>query len=88
MLVSLLYPYTYEWDTRSEPEGSHQLMATAVCGDQSASSNRVTVVVDRTRPTFADRIPQPQADNAWIRDPMIATFTEPLLSGTVNAYWN
>jgi alpha-tubulin suppressor-like RCC1 family protein len=42
--------YAFGWDTAARAEGSHLVVATAVGGTRTYSSNVLEIVVDRTRP--------------------------------------
>jgi hypothetical protein len=83
VLVTLAAPYQYTWNTTGEDEGNHQLVARAYAGDTAFESSARTVIVDRTPPTFAERTPLPGDDEAWVRAPIRATFSEPVLAATV-----
>src|SRR4030095_11759306 len=47
-LVTLDVPYQYGWDTTTETEGEHELVARAFRGDEGYTSEARLVVVDRT----------------------------------------
>ena len=82
--VTLSPPYTYVWDTAAEPEGSYVLRACARRGEVSVESAARTVIIDRTRPTVAQRRPRPGEDNVWHAEPITITFSEALLPSTVS----
>ena len=81
--VTLNPPYTYVWDTTSEPEGSYALQASARRGEVTVESDARTVIVDRTRPTVDERRPRPGDTNVWHAEPITVTFSEALLPSTV-----
>ncbi len=83
LLAPLTPPYQYSWDTASTPEGSYQLVARATLGNQSFSSEPRTVVVDRTPPAIASRVPGPNATNILVDDPIVVGFTKALLPASV-----
>ena len=49
-LATIAAPYSYDWDTRQVPEGSHTLQAQVTLGTQTFQSLPKTVIVDRTAP--------------------------------------
>jgi hypothetical protein len=83
-LAALSAPYQYAWDTTSQPEGMHTLVARATRGGMSVDSPPRTVYVDRTSPTVMARVPQPTATNVEMLAPITATFSEALKPATVN----
>ncbi len=83
LLVTLLSPYQNDWDTASTPEGSYQLVARATQGSRSFTSEPSTVVVDRTPPAVASRVPGPNATNVLVDDPILVGFTKPVLPASV-----
>ncbi len=83
LLVSLAPPYQFDWDTASTPEGSYELVARATKSRQSFTSEPRTVVVDRTAPAIASRVPSPNATNTFVDDPIVVGFTKPLLPTSV-----
>ncbi|SEU01030.1 Ig-like domain-containing protein [Stigmatella erecta] len=82
-LTKLEAPYQFEWDTRSTPEGSHQLRARAHLDGQELRSEAREVVVDRTPPRIAEQKPTPGAQDVWVRDPIEAIFSEPVKANTL-----
>lgn len=84
VLVVLTPPYTYLWDTRSEPEGSYELTAVARQGAASTTSEARTVVVDRTRPYVTSRTPSPGRENVWVGDRIEVTFSERIDANTMS----
>jgi hypothetical protein len=77
-------PYQVTWDTTREPEGSYQISARALVLGTTVRTGAVTVVVDRTAPTFT-RSPATGATNVLLSDGIHATFSEPLDPKTVPA---
>ncbi|MDZ7799401.1 MAG: Ig-like domain-containing protein [Trueperaceae bacterium] len=84
LLVVLTPPYTYLWDTRSEPEGSYELTAVARQGTASKASEARTIVVDRTRPHVTSRTPSPGQEQVWVGDPIEVTFSERIDASTLS----
>jgi Bacterial Ig-like domain/Bacterial Ig domain len=86
LVSNLAAPYTYAWNTTSEAEGSYTLKARATQGSKTFESDKaVTVVVDRTAPTIAERTPAPGADKVLYSDPIGVKFSEALAATTVNS---
>lgn len=84
VLVTLEAPYTFDWDTTGEPEGTYELRARASAGGQEFVSDVRVVTVDRTAPTVVSRTPTPGDDNVSVDALFRAGFSEPVLPGTVN----
>jgi len=84
-LTTLQAPYTFTWNTASVTEGQHRLSARARIADKTFSSEAREVIVDRTPPQVVSRTPTPGAENVWVRQPIQATFSEPLKPGTVTS---
>ncbi|WP_224247654.1 Ig-like domain-containing protein [Hyalangium gracile] len=82
-LTTLAAPYSFNWDTSSVTEGSHKLAARARLGDKTFASEERDVVVDRTPPHVVSRTPTPGAQDIWVRQPIQATFSEPLKPASV-----
>lgn len=82
-LTTLQAPYTFSWDTTSVAEGSHRLGARARIGDKTFPSEVRDVVVDRTPPQVTSRTPTPAAQDISVRQPIQATFSEPLKASTL-----
>ena len=82
-LTRLEAPYHFEWDTRSTPEGAHRLRARARLEGQEFSSEAREVVVDRTPPRFTEQKPSSGAQDVWVREPIEATFSEPVKASTL-----
>lgn len=78
-------PYSFNWDTTKEAEGSYQLVAQMVAGGQIVASAPVTVVVDRTPPTIVSMNPASAATNVSLTDPLQAVFSEVLAPATITA---
>jgi hypothetical protein len=76
----------YEWNTKSEPEGSYTLKARAIKGDKTFDSNASTVVIDRTKPTviIGSRQPVPGATNISVRAPISVSFSESLNASSLS----
>ncbi|WP_426755807.1 Ig-like domain-containing protein [Myxococcus sp. Y35] len=83
VLAELASPYVYTWDTSSEAEGTYRLEARATLGDTAVVSERRDVVVDRTPPHVASRVPEPGAQEVWVQSPIRAEFSEPMKASTV-----
>ncbi len=84
-LTTLQSSYTFSWDTTSVAEGSHRLAARARIGDKTFASEVRDVVVDRTPPQVVSRTPTPGAQDVWVRQPIQATFSEPLKPSTLTS---
>jgi hypothetical protein len=84
-LTTLQAPYAFTWDTASVAEGAHQLSARARIADKTFSSEAREVIVDRTPPQVVSRTPAPGAQDVSVRQPIQATFSEPLKPGTVTS---
>ncbi|WP_225412537.1 Ig-like domain-containing protein [Stigmatella hybrida] len=82
-LTRLEAPYRFEWDTRSTPEGAHRLRARARLEGQEFSSEAREVVVDRTPPRLTEQRPTSGAQDVWVREPIEATFSEPVKTSTL-----
>lgn len=76
LLAKVSSPFQYEWDTGNVSEGIHVLKARFADAGRTYESAPVDVRVDRTRPTVVSRVPEPGADNVWLRDPIIVNFSE------------
>ncbi len=86
LVSNLAVPYTYAWNTSSEAEGGYTLKARAKRGTEVVESEKtVTVVVDRTAPTIAERTPAPGADNVLYSAPITVKFSEPISASTVTS---
>jgi hypothetical protein len=83
LLTTLQAPYTFTWDTSSVTEGLHRLSARARIADKTFSSETREVQVDRTPPQVVSRTPSPGAQDVWVRQPIQATFSEPLKPNTL-----
>lgn len=83
VLVNLSPPYTYTWDTTSEPEGAYEITARATLDGQSFVSSPRTVTIDRTSPAVTSRTPAPGSSNVWVQEPIEVTFSEPLKESTI-----
>jgi hypothetical protein len=82
-LTALEAPYRFEWDTKSTPEGAHQLRARARFDGQEFRSEAREVVVDRTPPRVAEQKPTSGAQDVWVREPIEAIFSEPIRASTL-----
>lgn len=80
-------PLLWELDTTALAEGQYSLVARAPWNGQIRTSVPLTVVVDRTAPTLllANSLPNDKSMTAWLRDPVVAVFSEPLDPGSVTA---
>ena len=76
-------PFSSGWDTINASEGSHTVVARATSGGKVFSSDPVTVVVDRTRPTVISLTPASGATEVVLRAPIAVSFSEPLLPSTL-----
>lgn len=86
LVGNLAAPYSYVWDTSAAAEGSYSLTARAgQDGSFFESQGSVTVVVDRSVPSILERTPAPGAENVRYSDPIVVTFTEPMLGSTLTA---
>jgi Bacterial Ig-like domain len=85
VLASLVAPYTYSWDTTTEPEKTYSLTARAKkAGTPDVTSAAKQITVDRTAPTVVSRVPANGAVNVFLADEISATFSEPILASSVN----
>jgi len=82
-LLQLVKPYELSWSTASLTEGTHHLAARATLAGRTFSSDPRTIIVDRSRPRVVKRVPAPNTANVWSRDPISATFSEPLNPSSV-----
>ena len=78
VLANVAPPYRYTWNTASEPEGGHQIVARATQGATVYSSEPRTVVVDRTAPAVVQQSPAPGDANVGVRAPITLQFSEPV----------
>lgn len=85
ILGSAPTPYHWTWDTTTEAEGSYQVSARATVSGQTVTSDPITVVVDRTRPSVVRQTPAPGADSVAISDPISLSFSEPLAPASVHS---
>ncbi|QDE91594.1 hypothetical protein BHS06_22885 [Myxococcus xanthus] len=76
-------PYSYTWNTQSEPEGEYPLTVRAIRGGTTFTSLERTVVVDRTPPVVAARSPASSDSQASARDSLDATFSEPVRASSI-----
>ncbi len=81
----LVFPPSLEttWDTRSIPEGSHELSAVAQVGTREYSSETIQVTVDRGPPGVITLFPEP--GSASTAAAALIRFSEPILASSVNA---
>ena len=77
-------PFTTEWDTTKETEGSHQISARATISGHVVMAPAVTVVVDRQPPMIKSQMPVGGAGNVLLSDPIEIHFSEALDPKTVN----
>jgi hypothetical protein len=76
-LATLVPPYQYTWNVTNEPERSYTLSARAKQGEVTYTTSTVlTVNVDRTPPTIADRTPAPNATDVPRNSPISVVFSE------------
>ena len=80
-IASISSPFSFDWSTTGLPEGDHVIVARS----GSLKSAPVTIVVDRTAPTIIGRNPAPGADQVSSSDPIVVTFSEPILATSVDA---
>lgn len=83
VLTTLVPPYTYQWSTKEVAEGSHHLTVRALLADKTFTSAAREVVVDRTPPQVTSRAPAPGTQDVWVRQPIEATFSEPVKASTL-----
>lgn len=76
-------PYEPTWDTTTADEGSHEVTARALRGDESVESEAVTVIVDRTAPTVVRTDPVDGGD-ASVGHPIQVELSEPILTDTMS----
>lgn len=68
----------YDWDTVSEWEGAHSVVAVADRGLETFESAPVVVTVDRTGPTIASSTPLDGAETVVATDPVQLFMSEPI----------
>ncbi len=83
VLVDLVAPYSFVWDTTGAAEAAYQLTARATLDGRSFDSDAVEVTVDRSPPTVVSRTPAPGAEHVWLGQPIQVTFSEMLAPVTV-----
>lgn len=83
-LASVGPPFSYSWDTRNEPEGSHSIDAIANVGSAKVMANPVIIWVDRTPPSISMRTPAQNATNIALSDPIRIVFSEALDPSSVS----
>ena len=78
---------SFAWNTTGVGEGTYSVTAQLAVGTTAATSNAITVVVDRTPPqvVVSSLIPAPGAGNVVLAAPIQASFSEPVLASTVTA---
>jgi hypothetical protein len=84
LLVRLVEPYTYTWDTRGTPQGEYEIEARAWRDGEVVSTDHRTLVVDRTPPTLQWHAPADGEDGVRLSDPIVLSFSEPVDPPTVN----
>jgi hypothetical protein len=82
-VATLNSPYELRWSAQSLEEGTHVLSVRAAFGERSFTSESRTLIVDRTPPQILSRVPSPGAEGVAVRDPIRATFDEPLDAATL-----
>ncbi len=86
VLASLVAPYSYSWDTTTEPEKAYSLTARAKkAGTADVTSAAKQVTVDRTAPALVSRVPANNAVNVFLADEISVTFSEPILASSVTS---
>lgn len=85
LLARLAPPFQYTWDTTLAAEGRREIVARAACGSAVAASAPAPIFVDRTPPQVVDRTPAPGSATAWVRAPVVVTFSEPVDIASVSA---
>ncbi len=86
LLATLPAPYTYTWDTTTEPEKAYSLSARAnKAGTTPVVSAAKQITVDRTAPSLVSRVPASGAVNVFLADEISTTFSEPMLASSVTA---
>jgi hypothetical protein len=82
--MTVTAPFSYDWNTTGDPEGTFQIVATASIGGNVATSNSITIVVDRTAPTVQFQ-PKTGATNVALSDPILVTFSEAIDPSTISS---
>ncbi len=77
---------TYEWDTRSFPEGSYALKARAEGPGGVTDSAIVEVVVDRTPPKIVGSVPADGVPTTGVVVAVSISFDEPITAGRLELY--
>jgi hypothetical protein len=75
-------PYSYSWDTKDTPDGTHTLVAQATVDGALVASAPIAIVVDRTAPTIVSTTPASGATNVVLRAPIGLAFSEPILASS------
>jgi hypothetical protein len=78
-------PYSSDWDTTTETEGTYQISARTTVAGRTLTANPVTVVVDRKPPTITNQTPLASATNVLLSDPINVVFSEAVDPKTVTA---
>lgn len=84
LLAELHAPYSYEWDTTNFPEGTYSLIARAVQGELSATSQARQLTIDRTAPQVVSRTPAPEATLVPSGESIRIEFSEGMSAGTLS----
>lgn len=84
-LATLTAPYSYTWNTATEPEKSYALTAKVTRGSEVVTSAERTIVVDRTAPTVSAFTPASNAQNVYLSDEISLTFDEAVQPSSITA---
>jgi Bacterial Ig-like domain/Bacterial Ig domain len=77
-------PFRYTWATAGAPDGDYIITATAVVAGQNVTSAPVTITVDHTPPTITMLTPDRGASSVSLSNPLVVTFSEPVVPSTVS----
>jgi hypothetical protein len=69
----------FDWNTAGVPEGTYVITAEVTFSDGVATSNPITIVVDRTPPKVVSLTPSPGAQAVELRSPLQVVFSEPIV---------
>jgi Bacterial Ig-like domain len=78
---------SFMWNTASVGEGTYSVTAQLTSNGQVATSNAITIVVDRTPPRVmvTNLVPAPGATDVVLAAPIEAVFSEAILPSTIGA---
>jgi hypothetical protein len=84
LLANLGLPYQFTWNLSGVAEGSYKLTARAWRGEESFTSDELSVTVDKTGPALVSRVPASGATDVQALAPIVLGFSEPLLPESIS----